>query len=171
MLPYKPKLDIGEIRVVTINKYGFATINKNIYSVPDYLASRKIIAKIYHESIKFYRNNHFICEHKKIDGENESSVDIRHYLKTFKKKPGAIRNSLVLKSIPKLKSIYDIYYNTNTKKFIELLDKYKDLENSEIIYKLKFNAINDNEIKDENITFITENQLSMYNQLSVKVVQ
>ncbi len=168
LLPYKPKLDLAEIRVATVNKYSFARILTNSYSIPDYLAQRKVIAKIYHDKIMFYSDNHFICEHKKKDGSNETSIDIRHYLKTFKQKPGAIRNSLALKCIPELKAIFDIYFTAEPKKFIALLDKYKTLELSQLIRKVKNSVILDHEpTRNETIEIITENQLNMYNHLSV----
>lgn len=174
LLPYKPKLDLADIRVVTINKYSFARILNNSYSVPDYLVGKKINAKIYYDTIKFYSNNHFICEHKKIDGLNETSIDIRHYLKTFKKKPGAIRNSLALKSMPRLKAIYDIHFKSNPKEFIELLSKYKDLVFIEIIEKLNEHVKGHNTQNTQNknleISLITENQLNLYNNLLIKEV-
>lgn len=57
----------------------------------------------------------FVCEHKKIDGQNEISIDIRHYLKSLNKKPGALRNFLTLKSIPRLKTIYDKIYTEDSR--------------------------------------------------------
>ena len=171
LLPYKPKLDLADIRVVTINKYSFARILNNSYSVPDYLVGKKINAKIYYDKIKFYSNNHFICEHKKIDGSNETSIDIRHYLKTFEKKPGAIRNSLALKSMPRLKTIYDIHFKAKQREFIELLNKYKDLEFLEIIEKFNEHVKgHNNKNKSSEISSITENQLNLYNNLLIKEV-
>lgn len=168
LLPYKPKLELAEIRIVTINKYSFARINKNSYSVPDYLVGKKLTAKLYHDKIKFYSNNHFVCEHKKIDGSNETSIDIRHYLRTFKRKPGAIKNSLALKSLPRLKSIYDIHFKSNPKKFIELLEKYQELDYEIIIKRLKNYNFQTNDItNNDEIAMITENQLNLYNQLLI----
>lgn len=60
------------------------------------------------------------------------SVNIKHYLDTFIKKPGALKNSLALKSNPKLKSIYDIYYNTEPKRFIEIIKENKEKSIEEI---------------------------------------
>lgn len=168
LIPYKPPLDLAEIRTVTVNKYSFARIMNNSYSLPDYLVKKKLIAKIYHDRIKFYSNEYFVCEHKKIDGANEISIDIRHYLTTFKKKPGAIRNSLALKSMHELKSIYDIYFKSKPKEFIELLEKYQELEYTELIIKLKNHTrLNSSPIKNESIQIITKNQLDMYNNLSI----
>ncbi len=168
LLPYRPKLDLADIRLVTINKYSFARINNTIYSVPDYLVGKKLTAKMYHDVIKFYSNSHFVCEHKVVDGLNATSIDIRHYLRTFKKKPGAIKNSLALKSMPRLKSIYDTYFISNPKAFIEQLTMHQDLHYDVIVEKLRNYCCREHSnIKSESIALITENQLNMYNNLSI----
>lgn len=166
LLPYKPKLDLAKINLVSINKYSFARIENNSYSLPDYLVGKKVVAKIYHESIKFYSNNHFVCEHKKIDGSNEVSIDIRHYIKTFEKKPGAIRNSLALKSMPRLKTIYDIYFNTNPKRFVELIKKYQDLKFETMIKIISEEVkVIPKDQSYSSIDHITTSQLNLYNTL------
>jgi len=76
-------------------------------------------------------------------------IEIMHYLNTFKKKPGAVRNSVALKSIPKLKALFDTYYAKKTRDFIDILMNNKHLEIDEIIKlfqtktsnKAEFNAI------------------------------
>jgi len=59
-------------------------------------------------------------------------VDIYHYLNTLFKKPNAVRNSVALKSIPKLKAIFDTYYSKNPKEFIEIFLENKELSIDEI---------------------------------------
>jgi transposase len=168
LLPYKPKLDLAEIRLVTINKYSFARVNNGVYSVPDYLVGKKLTAKMYHDFIKFYSNSHFVCEHKIVDGLNAVSIDIRHYLNTFKKKPGAIKNSLALKSMPRLKSIYDTYFTSNPKAFIEQLTTHQDLHYDVLVEKLrKHCCLEKSDNMNQSIALITENQLNMYNNLSI----
>ena len=99
LLPYKPKLELAAIKELKVNKYGFVSIENNFYSVPDYLVGKKVTAKIYHSDIDLYANNHYFYTHKKRDGSKEISIDIRHYLTTFERKPGALRNSFALKSM------------------------------------------------------------------------
>ena len=101
--------------------------------MPEYLVNCKVIAKKYHDEIRIYAKNELVCEHKRIFGNGNMQVDIRHYLNTLLKKPGAVRNSVVLKSIPKLKAIFDTYYSRQPKKFIEIFLKNKDLEISELV--------------------------------------
>ena len=125
--PTKPPLELADIRKSIVNKYSFVQIENNFYSVPEYLVGMSVTSKIYYNRILIYSNNEFVCEHKKIDGEKKISADIRHYLKTLTFKPGALRNSYVLKSNPKLKSIFDKYYTNNPKKFIDIISKNKEI--------------------------------------------
>lgn len=72
-----------------------------------------------------------------------------HYLNTFLHKPGAVSCSVALKSIPRLKAIFDTHYAKNPRKFIEILIEHKHLEIDEIVKMFKektsnsaeFNAI------------------------------
>ena len=124
--PTKPPLELANIRKSLVNKYSFVQIENNFYSVPEYLVGLNVTSKIYYNKILIYSNNEFVCEHKKIDGVKKISADIRHYLKTLTFKPEALKNSYVLKSNPKLKSIFDKYYTNNPKKFIEVISNNKE---------------------------------------------
>jgi transposase len=133
LLPYKPKLELADIKIAKVNKYSFIRVDNNFYSVPEYLVDKKVSVKSYYDRIIVFSNNHYVCEHKKIDGANEISIDIKHYLDTFAKKPGAIKNSLALKSLPQLKSIYDTYFSKHPKEFIELIRENKEKSINQII--------------------------------------
>ena len=128
----RPPLELAEIRQSFVNKYGFVQIDNNFYSVPEYLVGLTVTSKIYYNKILIYSNNEFVCEHNKLKGEKRISADIRHYLKTLIQKPGALRNSYVLKSNPKLKAIFDKYYINNPKKFIDFIQKNKEKNNEEL---------------------------------------
>lgn len=114
----KPPLELAQIKESVVNKYSFIQVENNFYSVPEYLVGMKVTSKIYYNKILIYSNYEFVCEHQKIDGEKKISADIRHYLKTLSRKPGALKNSYVLKSNPRLKTIYYKYYTQKTKEFI-----------------------------------------------------
>jgi len=133
LLPYKPRLELADIKVAKVNKYSFIRIESNFYSVPEYLVDHKVTVKSYYDHLVVFANNNYVCEHKKVDGANEISIDIKHYLDTFAKKPGAIKNSLALKSLPQLKSIYDSYFSKYPKEFIELIRENKDKNIDQII--------------------------------------
>lgn len=170
--PTKPPLELADIRKSSVNKYSFVQIENNFYSVPEYLVGLTVTSKIYYNKILIYSNNEFVCEHKKLDGDKKISADIRHYLKTLISKPGALKNSYVLKSNPKLKSIFDKYYTNNPKKFIDIISKNKENTNEELEKILITNSSNliENVEHSNNINNLARMQTSMYNQIMIGVV-
>ena len=168
----KPPLELADIRKSSVNKYSFVQIENNFYSVPEYLVGLTVTSKIYYNKILIYSNNELVCEHKKIDGNKKISADIRHYLKTLTCKPGALRNSYVLKSNPKLKSIFDKYYTNNPKKFIDLITKNKEKSDIDLEETLITNSENlvENTRYKNNINSLTRIQTSMYNEIMIGVV-
>lgn len=168
----KPPLELSEVRKSFVNKYSFVQIENNFYSVPEYLVGLAVTSKIYYNKILIYSNNELVCEHKRLDGVKKISANIRHYLKTLTFKPGALRNPYVLKSNPKLKSIFDKYYTNNPKKFIDLISKNKeksDIALEEILITNSGNLV-ENARYNNNINNLTRIQTSMYNQIMIGVV-
>lgn len=133
LLAYKPPLELAIISENTVNTSSMISVDTAFYSVPEYLVGKKVIVKKYHDEIRVYAENSMICKHKRIFGNGIMQVNIYHYLNTLLKKPGAIRNSVALKSIPRLKAIYDTYYSKQPKKFIELFLENKELSVDEIV--------------------------------------
>lgn len=175
LLPRKPKLELGIVSYNNVNSYSWVCVNNNFYSVPDYLVGRKVTVKSYFNKVIIYSNNSWVCEHKKVDGFNEISIDITHYLNTLIKKPGAIKNSLALKSIPKLKTIYDSHFNANPKKFIEILSDNKEKSMEEILIEFrKYTHVSKNAVPIDNlcnlknINQITMTQMARYDQYCVQ---
>ena len=174
LLPYLPKLELATIRENEVNTYSFIRFENNQYSVPEYLVGKKVTVKSYYDRIWVYSNSTAVCEHKKLDGEGQISTNIEHYLKTLYKKPGAIRNSAALKSIPRLKIIYDKYYSMNPRKFIEIFMANKEksiLEIIEMYEKLVLNPQNILAIdvvgNTSSIVIRAKEQISQYNTLCV----
>ena len=172
LIATKPPLELAEIRKSFVNKYSFVQIENNFYSVPEYLVGLNVTSKIYYNRILIYSNNELVCEHKKIDGTKKISADIRHYLKTLIFKPGALKNSFVLKSNPKLKTIFDKYYTNNPKKFIDIIEKNKGKDDTDLEKILITNSDNlvENTRYNNDINNLTRNLTSMYNQIMMGVV-
>jgi len=175
LLPYRPKLELSNISNNNVNKYSFIQVENNFYSVPDHLVNKEVCVKSYYDKLLVYSKNILVCEHKKTDGLNEISIDITHYIRTFLKKPGAIKNSMALKSIPILKSIYDKYFITNPKKFIEILTKNKEkdfkgiIEVFENFTKVSANSIPVDSLKaNKDIYQSTKTQINRYDELSIR---
>lgn len=177
LLPKKPKLDLAKVSVQVPNKYSFIRVDNNHYSVPEYLVGRSVTVKKYYDKILFYANNILVCEHKKIDDSNEISIDIKHYLKSLNKKPGAIKNSHALKSIPRLKIIYDNYFSKIPKKFIEIIKENDEKSIDEIILilenykKSSIDIIPFKNIDNLPLSSITKRQMALYNELCLMEVK
>lgn len=102
--------------------YSMACIDTNRYSIPEEYIGREIRYSIINDVIVFYYGNKEICRHKKIEDTNSYSVNIRHYLKTLYKKPGAIARSLALKQADEeIISIYQQKYINDPRGFIDYL--------------------------------------------------
>lgn len=158
--PYKPKYESAHIEPRFVDKYSFIKVDANFYSVPDYLVEKNVLVKIYPNNIDVYYKQEKVATHIRDTGKNKTCIDIKHYLDTFLKKPGALRNSTALKSVPELKDIFDKYYKDNPKSFIVKLKENKYLKLNELIEVLKpdYQRINEdnNWVKEETIKQILE---------------
>lgn len=168
----KPPLELAQIKESVVNKYSFIQVENNFYSVPEYLVGMKVTSKIYYNKILIYSNYEFVCEHQKIDGEKKISADIRHYLKTLSRKPGALKNSYVLKSNPRLKTIYYKYYTQKTKEFIQIIQENKEKSDKEIEQILIETVVKAGEssVEQNKLNELARSQTSMYNNIMNGVV-
>ena len=123
LLPLPPRYDTARISEVRADKYSCISVDANHYSVPDYLVGKFIFTKIYPDQIICYHTSQKVASHKRRYGRKEWSININHYLKTLKLKPGALARSTAFAQIkPRLKAIYQKYYQGKEKHFIELLE-------------------------------------------------
>ena len=54
------------------------------------------------------------------------SLDVRHYLRTLERKPGALARSEVLAGYPTFKRIFDDHYTERPREFIEIVRSHAD---------------------------------------------
>ena len=146
LLPYRPPLELAMISEAKVNTSSLISVDTVFYSVPEYLVGKRVIVKKYHNEIRVYSENEMVAKHKRVFGNGRMQIDIFHYLNTLKKKPGAVRNSVALKSIPRLKAIFDTYYSEQPKKFIELFIQNKELDTDGIIALFERETANKGEI-------------------------
>jgi len=119
---YRPPYEAADIREhCRIDKYSCLFYDNNRYSVPEVLVGKEVLVKAYPNEIVAYAGGIEVARHARISGKGEMSLEILHYLGTFRRKPGAIPNSVALKSVPELKEIYDAYYTERPREFIEIL--------------------------------------------------
>lgn len=140
LLSYKPKFELAHYQMASVDKYSCISYKNNRYSVPEYLVGKKVSLKIYHDTISIYANNAFVCEHKKEDGKEKYILKIEHYLDTFLKKPQALVNSQVLKSIPTLHHIFQKHFISKPKDFIELLRQHQHVNLDQLIDMFEIHA-------------------------------
>jgi len=144
--PYRPPLELAVLTEAKVNPSSLISVDTVFYSVPEYLVGKRITVKKYHNEIRVYTGNEMVASHKRAFGNGNMQVNIYHYLNTLKKKPGAVRNSVALKSIPRLKAIFDTYYAAQPRKFIELFLENKELDIDEIIALFEHETANKGEI-------------------------
>lgn len=134
---YRAPYESAVITTLSVDKYSFIRVDNNFYSVPEDLAEKHVIVKIYPNDIEVFYKQEKVATHNRLAGKNKTCIDIMHYLNTFLSKPGALKNSAALNSIPELKDIFNLYYKDNPKQFIELLSANKDLDIKQLIEALK----------------------------------
>lgn len=142
LFPYLPPLELAEIKSAKVDKTSLINVDCVKYSVPEELVGKTVIVKKYHDEVRVFYGNNAVCRHRRAFGNGTLKIDIMHYLKTLKKKPGAVNNSVALKSEAKLKAIFDTYYKSKPREFIEFLTENKHLEIDEIIAVLKEKTAN-----------------------------
>ena len=133
LLPWRPPLELSRMTEQRVDKYSFVRVGNNFYSVPEYLVGHRVIVRNYIKEIVVYVGLNEVCRHMKKDGYGEMSVNIFHYLDTLAKKPGALRNSKALRSEADLKTVFDRYYTTNVRSFIDILRANQNKPLNEIV--------------------------------------
>ena len=118
-----PRYDTARIREARVDRYSSVSVDGNYYSVPDYLVGEFVLVKIYPDKILCYHNQEKIATHQRCEGRGHWSLDINHYLRTLKLKPGAVKRSTAFTQIkPDLKAIYRQYYEGKERQFLDLLE-------------------------------------------------
>lgn len=122
LLIIPPRYDTARITEARVNRYSTVSVDGNHYSVPDHLVGKFVLVKIYPDKLLCYDQEQRIATHPKCEGRDHWSLHIHHYLRTLKLKPGALKRSSALAQIkPKLKNIYQNYYEGKEKQFLALL--------------------------------------------------
>lgn len=116
-----------ELKRASISRYSLVKLDGNFYSVPDTYRPRLITMKMLVDKIEFLDGNATIASHRRLNGRQEYSLDIAHYIKTFHRKPGALPNSRVLAQADEMiRDMFNRYYLDDPKKFLPILDLMKE---------------------------------------------
>jgi len=122
LLPGVPKFECCIRKKAHVDKYATVVYKQNHYSVPDSLVDEYVSMRVYTDKICIYQEGVKVAEHD-ISYRNHSwTIDIYHYLRTFRQKPGALAGSTaMLQADAQTKDIYETYYNNDPKTFLEVL--------------------------------------------------
>jgi transposase len=171
LLPYRPPLELAQASEQRVDKYSFIRVENNFYSVPEYLVGKQVLVKNYATELIVYSSGGKVCTHKKKYGFHEMTVDITHYIDTFMRKPGALKNSVALKSKSDLKRIFDERFTGREREFIAVIRENKDARPEDIAHALMDAAAIpgkgcSREIED-NVTSKTKSQVAALSRLFV----
>lgn len=165
--PYRPKYETANYTENRVDKYSFIHIDNNVYSVPEELCEKVVTVKTYPSEIVVLYKGQEVARHQRNYGKGKACVEIRHYLHTLTKKPGALRNSTALKSVPELKNLFDTYYKEKPKEFIQLLRDNSHLSNEELIDALNPTKIMKNTQSKETIDRKTNEQIELLTRMFI----
>lgn len=120
--PLPPRYETADVRErVSVDKYSCVTVDKNRYSVPEGLVGKEVKVKAYPNEIAVVYRGETVARHARLEGSGGMRLDIRHYLDTLRRKPGALARSEVLAGYPTFKRIFDAYYTERPREFIEIV--------------------------------------------------
>lgn len=95
----------------TPGKYGTISVDYNNYSVPETLAGKTVLARIYSSRIAIYHQGHRVADHARLEGKGGWSMQLGHYLGTFLRKPGALDSSTAMRQVPvELAELYRVHF-------------------------------------------------------------
>ena len=129
LMPLPPKMPCFIKRVnLKVDKFSTVTANRVHYSVPDKYVGKRLDARIYTGFVEIYDGSEKVARHERHYGRGEYVIDIFHYLKTLKRKPGALSQSTaLLQADTRIKNIYETYYTDNAKEFLPVLELIDEL--------------------------------------------
>ena len=138
LLPAMPKFESCKKSVGHVDKYSTVTIAQNHYSVPDTLVGKDVDIRTYTDRIVIYHDGKIVARHERSFLGHDWKIDIYHYLHTLKRKPGALRQSTaLLQSDTRIKNIFETYYSSDARTFLEVLEIIYEKGVDEVEYALQ----------------------------------
>ena len=123
LLPNIPPFESCTVSECRVDKYSTITCSQNHYSVPDDLVGKILKVRAYTDKIIVYNENIMAAVHKRSYLPHDWQIELKHYLKTLYKKPGALTHSTALQQADtKTKNIFDKYYSKDARTFLQVLE-------------------------------------------------
>jgi transposase len=134
-----------ELKRAAISRYSLVKCDGNFYSVPDTYRPRAITLKVMIDQIDLLDGNSVIASHRRLNGKQQYSLDITHYVKTFHRKPGALPDAKALAQADKpIQDLFNRHYQGDPKEFLPILDLMKETSPEALSRALKI-------LNDQNI--------------------
>lgn len=122
-----PAFEAANVRInAHVDKYSCISSGSCLYSVPDSLVGKTVCVKEYPNEVICVVGGVVVARHARSLVPGSMVLDINHYLSTFIRKPGALRNSTALAANAELKALFDQEYADNPKEFIRIMVGCKD---------------------------------------------
>jgi len=175
LLPPQQVFESSTLSYLKVDKYSTITVDRCHYSVPEQFTGKVITAKIYATKIVCFYQDSKICSHNRVYGFCEWIIELDHYLSTLRKKPGAILNSVAFSQVKQeYKFLFEKYYSSDPKDFIELLiyirDKKLSLDKVQCLF-LKLTTVCPNSISTDKIKAIHERNDTFINIKKDRVIE
>lgn len=100
-LPEHP-FPIFRYEAVTVNKYGFATLDTNKYGLTPALSGRIVQAKLFFDHVEFYHDHKPVGRYPRSYEREQELCDWKQYVGTFLKKPGGVEHTRFFRQMPQL---------------------------------------------------------------------
>lgn len=114
-------------RPAQISKYSMVLFESNYYSVPDEYRGRYLTLKIFPYRLEMVNGDAVIASHTRRFGRGGYSLDVSHYLKTLRRKPGALPHSKVFHQLhDAIQRVYHQHYLYNPKEFLPILSLVRE---------------------------------------------
>lgn len=125
-------------RPARISKYSLVLFESNYYSVPDEYRGKFLTLKIFPERLDMVNGDQVIASHTRHFGKGGYSLDIAHYLKTLRRKPGALPNSKMFHQLhDAIQRVFHQHYLNNPKEFLPILFLVRESSVEGLIYAIQ----------------------------------
>lgn len=122
LTPHRPPYEVADIRSgAAVDKYSCVTVDGSQYSVPDCYVGKKVLIKAYPNEVVCMSEGKVVARHARSLFEGAMILDVRHYLHTFLRKPGALANSTALAAESELKAVFDEMYRDCPREFASIM--------------------------------------------------
>lgn len=85
---------------LTVNKYGYVTIDTNKYGLAPALSGETVQAKIFFDHVEFFYDHQPVGHYRRSYGRHEELLDWTQYVRTLCRKPGATEHTRFFTQMP-----------------------------------------------------------------------